>query len=60
MTAPASPSLGIQDHIIDARERPLQEQRRVLVVRNAQGNSRWEAPPCGLDVPDHCDHVVAD
>ena len=37
----------------------LFRSRGILVVRNAQGDSRWEAP-CGLDVPDHCDHVVAD
>lgn len=32
----------------------------ILVVRNAQGDSRWQAPACALDVPDHCDHVVAE
>jgi hypothetical protein len=39
-----------EDHIIDARERPLQS-RGILIVRNAQGDSRWQAPACGLDVP---------
>jgi len=48
-----------EDHIIDARERPLQS-RGILIVRNAQGDSRWQAPACGLDVPDHCDDVVAE
>jgi hypothetical protein len=48
-----------EDHVIVARKRPLQS-RGILVVRNAQSDSRSQAPACGLDVPDHCDHVVAE
>jgi hypothetical protein len=24
----------------------------ILILRNAQGDSRWQAPACGLEVPD--------
>ena len=48
-----------EDHIIDARECPLQSTG-ILVVRKAQSDSRWQASACGLHVPDHCDHVVAE
>jgi hypothetical protein len=43
------------DARIDARDRPLQSQG-ILVVGNALGDS----PACGLHIPDHCDHVVAE
>src|SRR5262245_57116881 len=38
----ASPSPENEDHIIDARECPLQATRRAI--------SSWQAPACGLDV----------
>jgi len=39
-----------EDHIIGARERPLQS-RGILVVRNAQGDSRWQGACLRLGRP---------
>ena len=48
-----------EDHTIDAHERPLQSQG-ILVVRNAQGDSRMAGACLRFAHPDHCDHVVAE
>jgi hypothetical protein len=59
MTALASPSLGMRT-ISSMPASALFRAEGILVVRNAQGDSRWQALACGLDDPDHCDHVVAE